>query len=300
MSDLHKGTYMYKVLLTGANGMLGSDIIPILSKKYDLLATSRDELDITDYSKFQKVVDDFQPDWIFHLAALTDLDFCEKEPEIAMKINAISTGQIAKIASERNIKMLYISTSGVFPGDSTEPYTEYDMPAPVSVYGQSKFEGELLLKKYLKEEHYLILRAGWLFGGGEKDFKFVGKMFKLMKKLDRVKVVTDIKGSPNYSLDIAMIIKILLDKNASGLYHTVNEGIASRYDIAVKIKEFANIDVIIDEATASDFPAVAPRPPMEGIINMKLLEDFDFQMRSWQDSLREYVLRLKNLSQTTD
>ncbi len=283
---------MKKLLITGASGMMGSDIVPILEKRFKVYPTDQDTLDISD----EKTVEDFirrvEPDWVIHLAALTDLEYCERNPNIAEQINGTATGKIAHLVNKYSKKMVYISTSGVFSGSKKSPYTEDDTPHPVTAYGKSKLSGEKNVAKHLDGKDYLILRAGWLFGGGGRDKKFVGKMFNLMSRLESVRVVGDIIGSPNYSVDIGYLLTELIELDAYGLFHAVNNGVASRYDIAMKIKEFAGFNTQVLRATADEFPTIAPRPPMEAILGQGLSERYNYSMRTWQEALADYIHRL--------
>jgi dTDP-4-dehydrorhamnose reductase len=275
--------------------MMGVDVIPVLSKKHEVIPSTRMDMDVSDSGSIKKAIEIMKPDYILHLAALTDLDYCEQNPDIAMRVNGEMTGVLAEYCSKFGIKLIYMSTSGVFSGFKSVPYDESIEPKPVSTYGKSKYLGEKLVKSIMNSSDFLILRAGWVFGGGEKDKKFVGKIFRLMKSMDSVKVVSDIFGSPAYTCDIGELVNFLIEKEASGIYHSVNEGIASRYEIAVKIKEFSGVKTEIIRASSEDFPTVAPRPPMEGIVNKNLEDVYGYKMRYWQDALRDYIGVLKGV-----
>ena len=286
---------MKKLLITGASGMLGSDIVPILRKKYQVFPTDIDTLDISDGNAIESFLQRIEPDWIIHLAAITDLEYCERNPAKAMNINGESTGRLAKLSKKHGKKLVYVSTSGVFSGSNKGPYTEEDVPHPVTVYGKSKLLGEKIIHDVMDPKDFMILRAGWMFGGGELDKKFVGKMFELMSKNDQVRVVSDIVGSPNYSIDIGNLIVFLIEKEAYGLFHAINEGIASRYEIALKIKEYGKFDTQVVKASADEFPTIAPRPPMEAILGQNLKTKQNYQIRDWQSALKEYMIRLCNI-----
>ncbi|MFP4458247.1 MAG: dTDP-4-dehydrorhamnose reductase [Candidatus Zixiibacteriota bacterium] len=281
-----------KILMTGSEGMLGSDIIEILKKEHQVIGFDKEQLDITDRSALEAAFNMHQPELVLHLAALTDLDYCERNPVDAFKVNTEATADIAELCALHGSNMIYISTSGVFQGNRKKPYSEDDIPNPVSIYGQSKYNGEKEVRRFLDDDSWLILRAGWLFGGGNRDKKFVGKMYKLMKKLDEVKVVDDIYGSPVYTKDFGETIQFLIAKKASGLYHIVNEGIVSRYEIALEMKSIVGFDTKTQRASADEFPAVAPRPPMEGIVSHNLKERYEYRLRNWKEALGEYLKRL--------
>ncbi len=282
-----------RVLITGGSGMLGSDILPVLERQFEVYAPPRTQLDITDFPKVKQTVEEGKFDWVIHLAALTDLDWCEDHPEIAHRVNAEATGFLAEVSKNAGAKFAYISTSGIFDGKKRNPYTEHDIPSPINVYGKSKYEGEKFVREVFGDKGYLILRVGWLFGGGAQDKKFVGKMFQLLREKEQVLAVNDIVGSPNYSVDIGEAIVKLIEGDFSGIFHIANSGEpASRYDIATAMKEFMNSPTEIIPVSAEKFPTKAPRPPMEAIASVKLEDALGHPMRHWREALEEYIHRL--------
>ncbi len=281
-----------KIIITGAKGMMGSDVVPILSENYSVVPTDKEELDITDAGQIEDWFDRVRPDWVVHMAALTDLDFCEENPDIAHEVNNAGTEKIAAACKKRGIGMIYISTSGIFSGKKDKPYTEDDIPKPVNVYGQSKYHGELAVQKILEGEKWMILRAGWLFGGGENDIKFVGKMIKLARTISEISAVDNIFGSPNYTVDIGRLICYLIEEEMRGVFHVGNEGLATRLDLAEAIVELSGADCTIKPVHSSVFPTKAPRPPMEAIVNSRLLR-IGYEMRPWREALKDYIERLR-------
>ncbi len=174
-----------KILATGAAGMLGSALCPVLKRKnHEVLVTDLfptndgiECLDVRNFKQVEELVESAEPDIVLHLAAETDVDKCELEPDHAFKTNTLGTLNVSLICQKRNIEMVYISTIGVFYGDKLEPYTEFDNPRPINIYGQSKLEGEKIVQNLLSR--YYIIRAGWMVGGGpKKDKKFIGKIIK--------------------------------------------------------------------------------------------------------------------------
>ncbi|HHS49953.1 MAG TPA: dTDP-4-dehydrorhamnose reductase [candidate division Zixibacteria bacterium] len=280
-----------KILATGARGMMGSDIIPILSKEFEVLSTDIAELNVCEPSQVREAMASFRPNWVLHMAAMTDLDRCEVEQEAAKAVNFEGTRNIARACAEFDAGIIYISTSGVFSGRKKVPYTEDDVPRPKNFYGETKYWGELAVREILPESRRLILRAGWLFGGGPLDKKFVGKIYKLAKEKGELSAVEDIFGSPNYSVDIGALIIYLVKNNLFGLFHAANEGWANRFQIAEEIVRIANIDCIVKPVPSSFFVTKAPRPPMEAIENRRLKE-LGYNMRPWKEALAEYVFRL--------
>lgn len=281
-----------RLLLTGAKGMMGSDIVPILEREFEVIPTDIDELDVTDIERVQAVLEARRPDWVVHMAALTDLDYCEDNPLTADAVNNLSTRNVAQVCKDKGIQLIYISTSGIFSGKKDAPYSEIDTPKPQNAYGVSKYRGELAVRELLPEDRWMILRAGWLFGGGSRDIKFVGKIYKLCHERETLSAVNDIFGSPNYSLDIGELIIYLILNGHRGVFHAGNGGIATRYDIAREIVNFAGVGCVVKPVPSTSFPTKAPRPPMEAIRNENL-EKIGYVMRPWREALKEYIERLK-------
>jgi len=287
-----------RILITGANGMLGTALYKELEKnKFNICATDLNcnntikYLDIRNFKEILNTVENFKPDIVFHLAAETDVDKCEIEPEHAYLTNTLGTENVALACQNVNVVMVYISTAGVFDGNKVEPYTEFDTPNPINIYGKSKWEGEKIVNNLLKK--YFIFRAGWMVGGGEKDKKFVGKILNLLKENNQVSVVNDKIGSPTFTEDMAKCMLNLIKTERYGLYHMANKGVCSRYEIACEIvKIIAKKDVKVKPINSAAFPLPAPRSRSEAMLNLKLNLLGMNTMRSWQEALKEY---LKNI-----
>lgn len=291
-----------KYLITGANGMLGSALCPILENAGgEIYATDINPdnktynirfLDIRDKEQIQIIVNEIKPDFLFHLAAEIDVDKCELEPEHAYRTNVVGTKNVAMVCKERGIPMAYISTCGVFDGKKQGPYTELDNPNPVSVYSKTKLEGEKIVKNLLKK--YFIFRAGWVMGGSKKDKKFVAKIVELLKTKSEISVVNDKLGSPTYTVDLSKAMIEVIKKQQYGLYHIANTGFCSRYDLACKIKEYLKKDdVIIKPVSSSKFPLPAPRPDSEASENLNLKSiGLDSIMPTWEEALKDYLKKL--------
>lgn len=282
-----------RVLVTGAGGMVGS-YVPEVFKDCDLVLTDIVDgfhhLDVRDPSAVMKTVADTRPDVVLHLAAATDVDRCEQHPEWAYHTNAIGTQNVALACQAYTIPLVYISTAGVFWGDKPEPYIEFDPPRPANIYGQSKLAGEQIVASML--QRYYIVRAGWMIGGAENDKKFVGKIARLMREgKNPIQVVNDKLGSPTYGKDLLRGIQVLLETDYYGLYHMVNTGCCSRYDVALTMRDLLQRpDIEIEPVSSAHFPLPAPRARSEAMRNLKLeLLGLD-KMRPWQEALREYVL----------
>ena len=283
---------MKRMLVTGAAGAVGSYVREVF-QDVDLILTDIVEglpvLDVRDPDAVMRTVDDLQPDVVLHLAAATDVDRCEQQPEWAYHTNAIGTQTVALACQTYNAQLVYISTAGVFWGDKPEPYNEFDPPRPANVYGNSKLAGEQSVVSLLNR--FYIVRAGWMIGGGEKDKKFVAKIgHKMLAGEQNLKVVDDKFGSPTYATDLLRGIRKLLQTGYYGLYHMVNTGVCSRYEIALAMRDVLGCDEInIEPVSSAYFPLPAPRARSEAMDNLKLRLLGLNWMRPWQAALREYL-----------
>lgn len=281
---------MANVLVTGGKGMLGSDLCQIFQNRHHhVTVTDLQELDIRNLDRVMNCVNDLRPDWIIHLAAMTHVDHCEQRPDDAYLTNTIGTQNVALAAQSVGAMLVYVSTISVFDGSKATPNTEFDIPNPQSVYSKSKYEGERIVENLL--DRYYIVRAGWMFGGGREDKKFVAKIIELAQERDSLSVVNDKFGSPTYTYDIADGIEKLANTGLYGTYHLVNTGeVCSRYEFAQKILAYAGIkDCEIVPVNSAQFPLPAHRPRMEGAINYNLdLRQMNWQ-RPWQEALKEYI-----------
>jgi dTDP-4-dehydrorhamnose reductase len=286
-----------KIFVTGANGMLGTTLQQITDTKNFLLTDKEVSegityCDIRNLEKTTQIIKDYQPEIILNLAALVDLEYCEKEKDDCYLTNTIAAIHLFNLAKDMNIPYVFISTAGIF-GNDKEFYTEEDQPQPLSTYGKSKYyvEQSLLNQDYPK---YWIFRAGWMMGGGpEKDKKFVNKIMKQIKSgAKELFVVDDKLGVPTYTKDFALsILKHIENELPYGLYNMVSKGEASRYDTAVAINEHLNLGLTVHKVDSSYYKEeyFAPRPYSEKLIN-KALNDLDRNyMRDWKVCLHEYL-----------
>jgi dTDP-4-dehydrorhamnose reductase len=286
-----------KILVTGAAGMLGSALCPTLTQKgHHVLATDlapADEgieyLDVRRHKQVEQAIEKVKPEMVMHLAAETDVDKCELEPDHAFLTNTIGTQNVTLVCQKQNIVMVYISTIGVFSGEKFEPYTEFDRPNPINVYGQSKFEGEKIVQGLLGR--YYIVRAGWMVGGGPKrDKKFIGKIIRQMDTTTVLKAVSDKVGSPTYTVDFSRCLADLIETGYYGLYHCTNKGFGSRFDIAKRIVDFmGRSDVTVEPVGSACFPLPAARARSEMSRNYKLELLGKDTTRNWEDALKEYI-----------
>lgn len=248
------------------------------------LKTDHRSLDVSDLKEVMSVCKRYKPIAILHLAAETDVDRCERDPDYAYKINSIGTYNVAFVAKQIGAKLVYISTAGVFDGEKPEPYSESDSANPQNYYGHSKFLGELAIQGTLKD--YLILRVCWMMGGGPgKDQKFVAKIIDqlLNPKPKKIMAVSDQVGSPTFAKDLVSAIKALLSENKRGIFHLANHGVVSRYDVAKFIIDFLGSKKKLEPVPSSFFSLDAKRAGNEG-----LKSSLDL-MRPWDDALRDYL-----------
>ncbi len=253
-----------------------------------LYLTDSDVLDITDREAVRSLITKVRPDTVIHLAAETNVDKCELDPDHAFRINTIGTLNVVLAAREVNAKMIYMSTGAVFNGDKGQEKTEFDTPAPASVYAKSKYEGENLVGQ-LAGDH-LIVRTGWVVGGGTGDHKFVGNILDQLEESRELLAVDDKWGCLTYAPDLLRRIKELIDLDYLGLWHVVNEGAATRYEIVEEIVSNLGLsDVLVKRVSSDCFDLPAPRPESEMIANYKMRLAGLAPMRSWQDALRDYL-----------
>jgi dTDP-4-dehydrorhamnose reductase len=247
-------------------------------------------MDVRDLAQVMDTFSKVRPSLAIHLAAETNVDLCEKDPNHAYRSNYIGTMNIALACAEYDVEMAYVSTAGVFRGNQSAPYTEFDIPGPINHYAGSKFQGEGVVQQLLNK--FYIARAGWMFGGSCEDKKFVGKIAQQcldQAPAPRLKAVADKKGSPTFARDFLFQLRTLMESGRYGLYHLVNHGEATRYDVAVEIMNFLQLDGEVDQVSSDSFPLPARRPDSESACNYKLqLQGLD-RMRDWKEALRDYL-----------
>ena len=266
-----------KILVTGADGMLGSDLCPILQDEgYEIVETSIKDFDISDYDKTKKFILEENPEIIIHTAGYTNVEKAEEEPNLVYKVNVCGTENIAKVASKINAVVVYISTDYVFDGLKKEPYLPSDKPSPLNIYGKTKYEGEEAVKKYC--EKYYIIRTSWLFGHHGKNF--VETMLSNAYK-ETISVVDDQIGCPTWTVDLADAIIDTINNGKYGIYHACNQGNVSWYEFAKEIFKIYNVKTNLIPCKTKDYPQKAKRPK-----NSTLGESII--AKNWKSALREY------------
>ncbi len=280
-----------KVLVTGVGGQLGFDMVNELKARgHETVGVDIQEMDITDAVSVDKVIRETAPDAVIHCAAYTAVDAAEDNEELCHKVNVDGTRNIANVCRALDIKMVYISTDYVFEGKGERPWEPDDEKKPQSVYGKTKYEGELAVQNAL--EKYFIVRIAWVFGVNGKNF--VKTMLKLAENHDTVKVVNDQFGSPTYTFDLAKLLADMVETEKYGVYHATNEGICSWYEFACAIFEKAGLGekMTVLPVTTAEYGAKAVRPFNSRMSKEKLTENGFRRLPTWQDALERYLAEL--------
>ncbi|HEB12127.1 MAG TPA: dTDP-4-dehydrorhamnose reductase [Actinobacteria bacterium] len=273
-----------KLIVTGADGQLGSELQKTLDK-HDVYPVDIEELDITDFEEVKLQVADFRPEIIFHAAAFTDVDGAELNPDMAYKVNAIGTQNLAVAARAVGAAILYISTDFVFDGSKATPYNEFDSVNPLSVYGRSKLAGERFIQTLTN--YFYICRTAWLYGEGGHNF--VKTMLKLGAEGQPVRVVDDQIGSPTSAADLAAIVTEVGLSGRFGVYHTTNAGETSWHGFAKKIFELSDMTVDLQPIKTDQMERPATRPPFSVMRSLALELQGLKGMRSWEEALADYL-----------
>ncbi|MFH2011532.1 MAG: dTDP-4-dehydrorhamnose reductase [Pseudomonadota bacterium] len=275
----------FKILILGASGLLGNDLIKILRIKHEVIGKDYKDFDITNKEITREKILDINPQIVVNLAGFTNVDGCETEVENAFMVNAEGAKNVALACEEGNIKLIHISTDYVFDGKRGEPYMEDDTPNPLNIYGKSKLKGE----EYVKEitEDLLIVRTEWLYG--KKGNNFVNIILKLTLVEKELKVVDDQIGSPTYTKDLAYAIGVMLELNLKGVYNITNRGTCSWYQFALKILELAHIESIkVTPVSSEIYNSPAKRPAYSVLNCSKFEKETGFTLRPWEYALAEY------------
>ena len=280
--------------------MLGEAFYKNFSNDFDLKCTDIDVnedwlsfLDFRNYESYKKDLNNYKPNWLFHLGAYTGLEYCELHEKETYVTNTESVKHAVKIANDLDIPILYISTAGIFDGKK-DVYDETDQPVPLGHYAKSKYLGEKFVIENSK--NYLICRAGWMMGGGPaKDKKFIQKIMKQIKNgSNDLYIVNDKFGTPTYTHDFADNVKLLIKNNERGLFNMVCEGLTSRLDVARELLSLLNMDnhVNIIEVDSNYFEEeyFADRPSCERLVNQRLNDLRLNIMRNWKIALEKYLL----------
>ena len=281
---------MKKVLLIGADGMLGGELKERLEKIYDVTGTTLQTLDITDKDAVLAKAEEVKPYYIINCAAYTNVDGCEVNTDLAMAVNGTAVENIAEAAKAQDATFIHISTDYVFPGNLPvdEIYTEDMQPAPVSAYGRTKLVGE---ENAAKAGKYYILRTAWLYGLGGKNF--VKTMLRLSQDRDELTVVDDQHGSPTSTTTLCKIIEGIMEKEPEyGVYHSTNEGFTTWCRFTRKIFELANITTNVKAITSKEYKEMYPQSsdrPSNSQLSKEKLKNVGIIPEAWEVALEEYL-----------
>ena len=279
-----------KALVTGTKGQLGYDVVNELEKRgHTAVAVDIEEMDITDAVSVERVITEAEVEAVIHCAAYTAVDAAEDNVEICRRVNAEGTENIAKVCKKLDLKMIYISTDYVFDGEGERPWEPDDERHPLNVYGQTKYEGELAVEKYL--EKYFIVRIAWVFGVNGKNF--IKTMLKLSETHEELNVVDDQVGSPTYTYDLAVLLVDMVESDKYGRYHATNEGLCTWYEFAKEIFRQAGVEVKVNPVTSDMFPAKAKRPKNSRMSKEKLDANGFHRLPTWQDALERYISEIR-------
>jgi dTDP-4-dehydrorhamnose reductase len=286
-----------KILVTGANGQLGKELVNLINYEAKLIGFERSDLDVTNFEQVSLLLNDVKPDIVIHTAAFTAVDLSEIEQKKAYQVNALGARNIAVISDEIRAKLCYISTDYVFDGESKTPYNEFHEPLPKTVYGKTKLAGEEFVRSLC--ERSFIVRTSWLYGIYGNNF--VKTMLKLSKYKKTIQVVNDQIGSPTYTVDLCNIIMSLIETDLFGTYHVSNSGSCSWYEFAKAIFEFYGMNAIkVEPCTTDQILRAAPRPQYSVLDSMALRCNGFPVLRPWPLALEDFLsLNKTQLEQLT-
>jgi len=292
-----------KILITGSNGQLGSELrkiikagrselgsIPDNVRNARLLCVDIDDVNIEDMEAVKAMVDSFAPDVIINCAAFTNVNQCETDRETAFKANAMGPRNLAAAAEQLGAKLIHVSTDYVFEGNGKKPYCEWNVCNPQSVYGYTKWLGEQYVRDFSTK--YIIVRTAWLYGYDGNNF--VKTIIKTAREKGALKVVDDQWGNPTNAVDLAHHLLKLADTNEYGVYHCTGDGECSWYEFACEIIRLAKIDCTITPCTTEEYPTPAKRPSYSSLENMMLKCTVGDEMRNWKDALAYFIEHLES------
>ena len=290
-----------KILITGAQGQVGKELVSIAKQHYDVISAGRDELDITQEKNVTEYIESSQPDIVINAAAYTAVDKAEEDQEMAYAINRDGAKNLASACAQHNIPLLHISTDYVFNGEKTGAYSETDDVSPLGIYGDSKWQGEEAIREHLSQ--HIILRVAWVFGAQGNNF--VKTMLRLAKDRDELNVVADQFGGPSAAKDIAKTLIQLVDIYQKekilqwDTYHYCGTGKTNWCDFAKEIFRLSNVnglinkDIRVNAITTAEYPTLAKRPQNSMLNCEKIKNTFGIDMPDWHDGLNEVLTELQ-------
>ncbi len=278
-----------RVLVIGAGGMLGSDILRQWRDDV-LIPAGRQDVDICNESQVRALISRHHPDWVVLAAAFTDVDGSERTPEAAYAVNETGTANVAKAAEKSGARLLYFSTDYVFDGTSSRPYEPGDPISPINVYGDSKARGEAAVRT--NSSQWCIARTSWLFGA--RGSSFPEKILQAAKTRPKLQVVSDQIGSPTYTRDLAAAIRDLIKRDARGILHATNSGSCSWFEFAKEILKQAGLTCPVLPISTAESARLARRPAYSVLSPVSLNSQGIF-LRDWQQALSDYLIELHQI-----
>lgn len=278
-----------KVLVTGFKGQLGYDVVKRLEKlQIECKGVDIEDFDLLDEKGVSRFIEGYSPTAVIHCAAYTAVDKAEDNVEACRAVNFIGTKNVAEVCKKLNIKLIYISTDYVFAGEGEAPFEVDSKTAPIGIYGQTKLEGEEIVKQ-LVDKHFIV-RTSWVFGINGNNF--IKTMLRLSKERDELSVVSDQIGSPTYTFDLAELLCDMIVTDKYGIYHATNEGYCSWYEFACEIFKQAGINIKVKPVLTEEYPTRAKRPK-NSRLSKKSLDDAGFKrLPAWKDALKRYLSEL--------
>jgi len=280
---------MRRILVVGAKGMLGRDLMGILDSSFskdEIIGWDIEEMDIQKEDESITKIEKLRPEILIHIAAYTDVDGCELDKEKAFAVNAEGTRHVALAASKCHTKMVYLSTDYVFDGEKREPYLENDSPHPLNVYGHSKLKGEQYVQEWVKDS--LIIRTQWLYGPFGRNF--VDSILRQAREKDALSIVNDQIGSPTYTADLAKAISGLIQFDARGIFHVANSDLCTWYTFGRAILKLSGVNrVRVVPISSKELARPAARPSYSALNCQKLEKETGLTMRPWSEALKDYL-----------
>lgn len=275
-----------KVLVTGAAGMLGRDIVAEFQRRgHDVIPLDRARLDIADLRAVREAIGSLKPDLVVNSAAYTDVDRAESEPDVAMAVNGLGPRNLALACEAQGAALMHISTDYVFDGEKAGPYEIWDLPNPINVYGKTKLWGENYVRSLI--HRYYIVRTSWLFGAGGRNF--ISTILHKMRLGHAIRVVSDQVGCPTYTRDLAGACADLAYSGCYGIYHVTNQGATSWEGLAVHVLRACGSDLKVDPITSNELKRPARRPRNSQLDPAPLKATVGYLPRSWQDAVYEFL-----------
>jgi dTDP-4-dehydrorhamnose reductase len=287
-----------KVLITGARGQVGSQLIDVISKgkselgdipgifrNVEIIAAGSKELDISDFNKVKSFIESTKPNVIINAAAYTNVDGSEDNEDLAFRVNALGARNLAIASENIRAKLVHISTDYVFRGIESVPYREYDMTSPQNVYGKTKNMGDNFVREFCSK--YFIVRPSWVYGYNGSNFVYT--IIEAARKKEQIKVVNDQRGTPTNTEDIVHHILKLITTEQYGIYHCAGHGDCTWYDFACRIVELAEIPCKVLPCTTEEYPSKVKRPAYSVLDNMMLRCTVGDEMRSWEEAIKTFI-----------